>query len=161
MYSTGEWLTNRWKHCSRNSRYRKTQQPIHIHTISNAIGIVKILDISQIKGHSTNRLKPEHLEKQLQKVKDKLIMSVIVDADNNRHSAHVCVVWLLNYWKGDSGNYWTAAITHNSSRLKNIMMEFLCIINWSSSIKLMIMIWSTISQVKTSSAWIWIWWKLS
>ena len=51
-----------------------------------------MLDINQIKGYLTNRLKSEHLEKLIEKVKDKLIMSTIVDGDKNRHSAHVCVV---------------------------------------------------------------------
>ena len=40
----------------------------------------------------TNRLKSEHLEKLIEKVKDKMIRSTIVDGDKNRHIAHVCVV---------------------------------------------------------------------
>ena len=37
-------------------------------------------------------MKPEYMENLVQKVKDKLIMSTIVDRDKNRHHAHVCVV---------------------------------------------------------------------
>ncbi len=40
----------------------------------------------------TNFLTREHLEKLIEKVNDKLIMSTMVDGDKNRHSAHVCVV---------------------------------------------------------------------
>ena len=44
------------------------------------------------KGYLMNQLKAEHSEKLILKVKDKLIMSTIVDGDKNEHSAHVCVV---------------------------------------------------------------------
>ena len=68
------------------------EQPIHIPMINNPTGFEHILNIIQIKGYLTNRLKAEHLEKLIEKVKDKLIRSTIVDGDKNRHSAHVCVV---------------------------------------------------------------------
>ena len=45
-----------------------------IPTINNETRIKSILDISQIKGYMTNQLKAEHLEKIIQKVKDKLII---------------------------------------------------------------------------------------
>ena len=54
--------------------------------------IKRTLVIRQIKGYLTEWLKPEHLEKLVQKVKDKILMSTIIDSDKNRHSAHVCVV---------------------------------------------------------------------
>ncbi len=60
------------------------EQPIHIPTINNATSIKTTLDITQIKGYLTNRLKAEHLEKLIQMVKDKLIMSTIVEGDKNR-----------------------------------------------------------------------------
>jgi hypothetical protein len=58
----------------------------------NAIESGGLLDLSQIKGYLTDRLKPENVEKLVQKVKDKFVMSTIVNGDKNRHCAHICVV---------------------------------------------------------------------
>ena len=71
---------------------QEPEQPIPIPTINNVTNIESMLDIAQIKGYLTNRLKTEHLEKLIEKVKDKLIRSTIVNGDKNRHCAHVCVV---------------------------------------------------------------------
>ena len=68
-----------------------TQQPDPNCTINNVIGIKRIHDIIQIKGYLTNQLKAEHLEKLVQNVKHKILMLMIVDGDNKRHHARVCV----------------------------------------------------------------------
>ena len=44
-------MTNQQSITPETAVTEKTQQPIHIHTIKNTIGIITILDISQIKGH--------------------------------------------------------------------------------------------------------------
>ncbi len=60
--------------------------------ISNSNTRHSSLDISQIKGYLTNQLKQDHLENIIQKVKDKLVISTVVNEDKNRHRAHICVV---------------------------------------------------------------------
>ena len=47
---------------------QEPEQPIPIPTVNNPTGIESTLDIAQIKGYLTNRLKAEHLEKLIEKV---------------------------------------------------------------------------------------------
>jgi hypothetical protein len=60
--------------------------------ISNSNGRYRSLDINEIKGYLTNQLKQDHLENLIQKVKDKFVISTVVNEDKNRHRAHICVV---------------------------------------------------------------------
>ena len=60
-------------------------------TNSNLFGVEDSLDLHHIKGFSTNRLKPEHFKKLIQKVKEKLVMLTIVNGHKNRRSGHICV----------------------------------------------------------------------